>query len=124
MPAKWSKERKVLLALIFPVAFICLVPFLPIRMMAWPFFFLTVFFFYFQFWRGPKYLWIGALVLSVTLSLMPFDISTQDFPGPPRFVPLVMGYPSEEGEEKSKQGEFMLGGDIVWGNEPKWMWVW
>jgi hypothetical protein len=134
MPAKWSKERKVLFALFFPVAFLCLLPFLPIRMMAWPFFLLTMFFFYFQFWRGPKYLWIGVLVFSVVLSFMPFDVSTQDFPGPPRFVPLVTGYTSMEGagsawSDDDVESESSSKGDVIvrgrsFGNDPKWIWVW
>jgi hypothetical protein len=124
MPAKWNKDLKVLLALIFLPAIICLVPFLSIRWMAWPFFFLTILFFYNQFWRGPKYLWMGTLLTFVILSFMPFDVSVQDVPGPPRFIPLVTGYPSAEAEERSRRGEILLGGDLVWGNEPDWVWVW
>lgn len=73
-------------------------------------------------------------MLSVTLSLMPFDISTQDYPGPPRFVPLVLGYPSMEGainnwgdddmvSGNSWNGEVMVRGRSF-GNDPKWIWVW
>lgn len=125
MPTKWSKERKVFFALIFPVVFICLVPFLPLRKMAWPFFFLTLFFFYFQFWRGPKYIWIGTLLLFITMSLLPIEISLRDEPGPPRFIPYVRGYPSEEAKENPRQDEFVkMDADFEWWDEPKWIWVW
>lgn len=50
---------------------------------------------------------------------LPIDVSLQNFPGPPRFVPLVMGLTTQ-----SANGEVMLGGCMVRGNEPRWVWVW
>ena len=55
---------------------------------------------------------------------LPIDVSLQNFPGPPRFVPLVMGLPTPEAAARASRGEMMLGGCIVSGHEPRWVWVW
>lgn len=55
---------------------------------------------------------------------LPIDITLQNYPGPPRFVPLVMGLPTQETYERAQRGELILGGCIVHGNEPRWLWVW
>lgn len=57
-------------------------------------------------------------------ALLPIDISLQNYPGPPRFVPLVMGTPTEADIAREERGEVMLGGCILRGNAPKWVWVW
>ncbi len=57
-------------------------------------------------------------------ALLPIDISLQNYPGPPRFVPLIMGAPREADIARQERGEVMLGGCILRGNAPKWVWVW
>ena len=42
--------------------------------------------------RPPIVWWLVALATT----FMPFDVSLHNAPGPPHFVPLVMGYPSPE----------------------------
>lgn len=65
-----------------------------------------------------------AWVVFVISTFLPVDISFRNYPGPPRFVPLVMGYPTNETVERARRGEVMLGGCMVRGNEPEWVWVW
>jgi len=65
-------------------------------------------------------LW-GSFALS---PLCPIDFSLQNLPGPPRFVPLAMGKPGQELLAASKRGEVLLGGCMVTGFEPRWVWVW
>ena len=63
-------------------------------------------------------------VLFIIVSIISFDLSFQNFPGNPRFVPYEMGLLSEEGIEKMNQGEFMSGGCVINGLEPWYVWVW
>ena len=55
---------------------------------------------------------------------LPVDVTLRSYPGPPRFVPLIMGSPTDEDGIREERGEVVLGGCIVRGNEPKWVWVW
>ena len=55
---------------------------------------------------------------------LPIDVLPVNYPGPPRFIPLVMGMPGPELSARAMKGEVMLGGCIVRGNEPRWIWVW
>ena len=55
---------------------------------------------------------------------LPIDVLPVNYPGPPRFIPLVMGMPGPELSARAKKGEVMLGGCMVRGNEPRWIWVW
>ena len=75
-------------------------------------------------WSG-RTAWVRlAWVAFIITTFLPFDVSLQNYPGPPRFVPLVMGYPSDSTLERAKRGEVILGGCLVRGNEPRWVWVW
>ncbi len=65
-----------------------------------------------------------VFVAFLITAFLPVDISFQNYPGPPRFVPLVMGLPGQELARRGQKGEVMLGGCIVRGNEPRWVWVW
>ena len=65
-----------------------------------------------------------AVVAFLIASTLPIDISLQNYPGPPRFVPLIMGAPREDDVAREERGEVMLGGCILRGNEPDWIWVW
>jgi hypothetical protein len=55
---------------------------------------------------------------------LPIDITLKNYPGPPRFVPLIMGTPRENDVAKEERGEVVLGGCILMGNEPRWVLVW
>lgn len=69
--------------------------------------------------------WLRLVFVAFLIAaFLPIDISLQNFPGPPRFVPLIMGLPREEAIVRAERGEVMLGGCILRGNEPKWVWVW
>ncbi len=62
-----------------------------------------------------------AFLITVNL---PVDISLQNYPGPPRFVPLIMGMPRPEDFARQERGEVVLGGCIMRDNPPKWILVW
>jgi hypothetical protein len=72
----------------------------------------------------PKAVWIAALVIVFVSMVFPVDISLRDMPGSPRFVPLVMGYPTPDQIARAERGEVLLGGCNVSGLEPKWVLVW
>ena len=62
-----------------------------------------------------------VFVSFLVLTFVPVDISFKNYPGPPRFVPLVMGLTDGAAFQR---GEVMLGGCMVRGTEPKWVFVW
>ena len=66
--------------------------------------------------------WVFVALLIA--AFLPVDISFQNYPGPPRFVPLIMGMPGPEDFVQRERGEVRLGGCIMRGNEPKWVLVW
>ena len=77
---------------------------------------------YFHFLRSSRTIWMRLIFVSFLIAVfLPIDVSLQNYPGPPRFVRLVMGL--TDGNRASK-GEVMLGGCMVRGNEPRWVWVW
>jgi hypothetical protein len=73
--------------------------------------------------RSIKFVVISWIVF-VVLTFIPFDISLRNHPGPPRIVPLVMGYPGPELLEPAQRGDIICGGCSVTGFEPKWVLVW
>ena len=75
--------------------------------------------------RHGRAVLVSSLWIAFALSpLSPVGFSFQNLPGPPRFVPLVMGLPGRELVAASKRGEVLLGGCMVTGFEPRWVWVW
>jgi len=87
--------------------------------------FLAVIASYIHFLITSKTKWLRlAIVAFLIASTSPIDISLQNYPGPPRFVPLIMGAPKEDEVTREERGEVMLGGCILRGNEPDWIWVW
>ena len=64
-----------------------------------------------------------VFVVFLITAFLPVDVSLRNFPGPPRFVPLVVGAPRDEDIARDERGEVMLGGCILKGNEPGWVWV-
>jgi hypothetical protein len=65
---------------------------------------------------------LSIVTLAVTLS--PFDVSLYAKPGPPRFVPVVMGLPSPELLARCERGDAFCGGCVVRGFEPQWVLIW
>jgi len=65
-----------------------------------------------------------VFVAFLLTAYLPVDISLQNYPGPPRFVPLIMGMPREDDIARQERGEVVLGGCILRDNPPKWVLVW
>jgi hypothetical protein len=87
--------------------------------------FLAVIACYIYFLITSKTKWLQlASVAFLIATLLPIDVTLQNYPGPPRFVPLVMGTPLEADVARETCGEIMLGGCILRRNAPKWVWVW
>ena len=66
--------------------------------------------------------WVFVAFLVATF--LPIDITNLNYPGPPRFVPLIVGAPSSEDAAREERGEVVLRGCISRGNDPKWVLVW
>ena len=80
---------------------------------------------YFHFLRSARTKWMRLIFVSFLIAVfLPIDVSLQNYPGPPRFVPLVMGLPLPQTWAQAERGDVMLGGCILRGNEPRWVWVW
>ena|SRR5687768_6530612 len=69
--------------------------------------------------RWMKVIFVGVLVAA----FLPIDVWPVNVPGPPRFVPLIMGMPGPEESARAKRGDAILGGCLVSGNEPRWILV-
>ena len=64
------------------------------------------------------------LVAFLVACFLPIDVTFRNYPGPPRFVPLIMGSPRDEDIAKEKRGDAFLGGCILRANAPRWVLVW
>lgn len=56
--------------------------------------------------------------------LSTIDVTLLNYPGPPRFVTVIMGTPRDNDIAMEARGEAVLGGCILRGNEPRWVLVW
>jgi len=65
-----------------------------------------------------------VFVAFLITAFVPVDVSLRNYPGPPRFVPLIMGAPHDEDVAREERGEVVLGGCILRRNAPKWILVW
>ena len=65
-----------------------------------------------------------VFVAFLVAAFLPIDITTENYPGPPRFVPLIVGLPNSEAVAQEERGEVVLRGCISRGNDPKWVLVW
>lgn len=65
-----------------------------------------------------------VFVAFLIAAFLPIDVTTRNYPGPPRLVPLIMGAPGSEDCAREKRGEVVLGGCIMRHNAPKWVLVW
>jgi hypothetical protein len=70
--------------------------------------------------RWMRLIFVGFLVAT----FLPIDVTLQNYPGPPRFVPLIMGSPRAEDIAREERGEVVLGGCILRENPPQWVLVW
>lgn len=86
---------------------------------------LALFFSYMRFLLTSKRTLLRWLFVTfLILAFLPVDISFENYPGPPHFVPLIMGLPTDLAVREYERGEVMLGGCIMRGNEPQWVLVW
>lgn len=67
---------------------------------------------------------VVSLLLFLLLSFSPVDVIPIHKSWPPKLVPLVMGYPSQEVLNRARRGEVILGGCIVRGFPPKYLLIW
>lgn len=80
---------------------------------------------YVHFLRTAQTKWLRLILVAFVISiLLPVDVTFRNVSGPPRFVPLIMGAPTEKEVALEQRGEVVLGGCILRGNEPRWVWVW
>ena len=80
---------------------------------------------YVHFLWTSKTKWMRLIFVAfLVAAFLPVDVSLRSYPGPPRFVPLIMGSPTDEDVARESRGEVVLGGCILRGNDPKWVWVW
>ena len=69
--------------------------------------------------------WLRLIFVAFLIAtFLPIDVTLKNYPGPPRFVPLIMGSPTDEDVALEERGEAVLGGCILRGNPPRWVLVW
>jgi hypothetical protein len=94
------------------------------RWTAWALFLLLLVAYIHFLWRSTmRWMPVIFAVFLITIFL-PVDVSLNNYPGPPRFVPLIMGAPTDDDVAREQRGEAVLGGCILRGNEPRWVLVW
>ena len=80
---------------------------------------------YIHFLRTSTTRWMRLIFVAFLITaFLPVDLTLANYPGPPRFVPLIMGSPTDEDVKREERGEVFLGGCILRGNEPRWVLVW
>jgi hypothetical protein len=106
------------------LVFCCIVAMESYRLTA-SFVFLALVLSYFYFlWTSKTKLMRFLFVAFLVASFVPIDITLLNYPGPPRFVPLIVGAPRERAVELERRGEAVLAGCISRGNDPRWVLVW
>jgi hypothetical protein len=76
--------------------------------------------------RHRRYL-IGVWILFFAVSWLPFDVTTKNVRGSPRFVRCCGGVPYDDLDEVSRRsdaGECQPCSDLVTGFEPTWYLLW
>jgi len=84
---------------------------------------LVISYIYFLFTAKSKWLRL-ILVAFVIAAFLPIDVTLKNYPGPPRFVPLIIGSPTDDDSAREERGEVVLGGCILRDNPPRWVLVW
>jgi hypothetical protein len=80
---------------------------------------------YIHFFWTSKTRWLRLIFVAFLIAtFLPIDVTLKNYPGPPRFVPLIMGSPRDEDVALEERGEAVLGGCILRGNPPRWVLVW
>jgi hypothetical protein len=80
---------------------------------------------YIHFLWTSKTKWMRLMFVAFLIAtFLPIDITMRNYPGPPRFVPLILGAPRDNDIALEERGEAVLGGCIVRGNDPRWVLVW
>lgn len=80
---------------------------------------------YVHFFWTSKTRWMRLIFVAFLIAVfLPIDVTLKNYPGPPRFVPLIMGSPRDEDVALEERGEAVLGGCIMRGNPPRWVLVW
>ena len=75
-------------------------------------------------WRSNTK-WMRLIFVGFLVAVfLPIDVTLLNYPGRPRFVPLIMGAPRDVDIAREHRGEVVLGGCILRGNDPKWVLVW
>lgn len=80
---------------------------------------------YVHFLFTSKTRWMRLVFVAfLVASFIPVDITLRNYPGPPRFVPLILGMPRYDDFAREERGEVVLRGCILRGNDPRWVLVW
>jgi len=80
---------------------------------------------YIHFLFTAKSKWLRLILVAfVIAAFLPIDVTLKNYPGPPRFVPLIMGSPTDDDSAREERGEVVLGGCILRDNPPRWVLVW
>ena len=80
---------------------------------------------YLHFLWTAKTRWLRLVLVAFVLAVfLPVDVSLTNYPGLPRFLPLIIGTPTDEDSAREKRGEVVLGGCILRDNPPRWVLVW
>lgn len=80
---------------------------------------------YIHFLFTAKTEWMRLILVAFLVAVfLPIDVTFTNYPGPPRFVPLIMGSPRDEHIAREERGEVFLGGCINRKNAPRWVLVW
>jgi len=80
---------------------------------------------YIHFLFTTKTKWMRLILVAFLVAVfLPIDVTLTNLPGPPRFVELIMGSPTDEDVAKQARGEAALGGCLLRPNPPRWVWVW
>lgn len=80
---------------------------------------------YIHFCWTSKTTWMRLFFVAfLVAAFIPIDITLRNYPGPPRFVPLILGMPREDDVAIEERGEAVLRGCISRGNDPRWVLVW
>ena len=78
---------------------------------------------YFLWTSRTRWMRLVFVVFLIT-AFLPIDVTLLNYPGPPRFVPRIMGAPTDEDVAQEARGEVVLSGCINRGNKPRWVLVW
>jgi hypothetical protein len=94
------------------------------RWTAWVLFLLLLVSYIHFLWRSTLRCMPVIFAVFLIAVFLPVDVTLKNYPGPPRFVPLIMGSPTDDDVAREQRGDAVLGGCILRGNEARWVLVW